>query len=282
MMFDDDKRTESFLTKTRKVIDNKTYYILSESVEQSFWSKKWIELFQTLDSGNRISQGKYFAKMGQVVYLKIQKGFAIAKVQDNKPLPYRVRIELEKIPEDIWTKILNDIANDTSSCAKLLARQLPHKITDYFEKYGYSFLPVIDNDLKAGCTCPDWANPCKHTSAAFYIFAQLISENPFILFKIRGKTESEIFTILREIRLTISNDKSNLGKESSIEEFPFHNLAEDYSTENEFNFLENLEESPIILNGQTLNTLFKNGYSAIKKIADRKLGLLKEKIKEKE
>jgi len=284
-MLDDDKRTEYFLTKKRKVNNFKSSTKLIEPIGKSWWSKKWIELFQTLDSGNRISQGKYNAKIGQVLYLKVQKGFAIAKVQDNKPLPYRVRIELKKIPEDIWTEVLNDIANDTYATAKILAEQIPKKISEFFEKYNYSLLPRIDDDLKAGCTCPDWANPCKHTAAAFYIFAQLLDEDPFTLFKIRGKTKVEILAIIREIRSNYTKENVMQNEESisskEIDLLQFKNEIDNSNVKEEgLNILDNLEESPIFIQGQSLNTLFRNGYSIAKNIATKKLEELKEKEKQ--
>ena len=61
-----------------------------------------------------------------------------------------------------------------------------------------AFLPPL-GDLN-DCTCPDWANPCKHVAATHYILAERFDEDPFLIFRLRGRSNEEILTELRKRR----------------------------------------------------------------------------------
>ena len=40
--------------------------------------------------------------------------------------------------------------------------------------------------MKAHCSCPDWAVPCKHIAAVIYLIANEIDKNPFIIFNLHS------------------------------------------------------------------------------------------------
>ena len=46
-------------------------------------------------------------------------------------------------------------------------------------------------------SCPDWANPCKHIAAVYYLLAEQFDDDPFLIFKLRGRTKEEIIDALR-------------------------------------------------------------------------------------
>lgn len=48
--------------------------------------------------------------------------------------------------------------------------------------------------------CPDPANPCKHIGAVYYMLGDRFSEDPFVLFQLRGRLKEEIIAKLRNIR----------------------------------------------------------------------------------
>jgi uncharacterized Zn finger protein len=51
-------------------------------------------------------------------------------------------------------------------------------------------------ELIQDCNCPDWADVCKHLAAVHYILAERFDEDPFLLFRLRGKTQDEILASL--------------------------------------------------------------------------------------
>ena len=50
------------------------------------------------------------------------------------------------------------------------------------------------------CSCPDWANPCKHIAATHYVLGEAIERDPFLLFELRGRTKVDVLGALRVAR----------------------------------------------------------------------------------
>ncbi len=54
--------------------------------------------------------------------------------------------------------------------------------------------------MRSRCTCPDKANPCKHIAAVYYQLGDRFSEDPFLIFQLRGRTREQILASLRQLR----------------------------------------------------------------------------------
>ncbi len=61
--------------------------------------------------------------------------------------------------------------------------------------------PSSQGDLKTDCSCPDWANPCKHIAAVYYLLGERFDEDPFLLFQLRGRDKDAVIAALRERRI---------------------------------------------------------------------------------
>ncbi|MHA1365719.1 MAG: SWIM zinc finger family protein, partial [Candidatus Heimdallarchaeota archaeon] len=193
-------RLNHFQTKIRKAKDGITPS--SDTSEQSWWSEKFIEAMDYFESDSRITQGKTYAKKGQVHDLQVGTGVINAKVQCTKARPFSVKIEFNTFSNEEWFLILNEMVGKASFAAGLSLGKIPRDIQKIFRKLNLSFFPKIKGDIKAACNCPDWANPCKHVAAVYFIFADMLNSNPALLFMIRGKTIDEITEILNEMRIS--------------------------------------------------------------------------------
>lgn len=265
----DEGRVEYFLTKPRKVKDG--LKVENNFEEKNWWAKKWINDIESLESGNRFKQGRHFAKQGQVIYTKIQKGFVIAKVQDSRLKPYTIRIEVNLIPENTWAKIIEELVSKAYYVAKLLSNELPKDINDIFKKYDVALIPEVrGGDLRAACNCSDWANPCKHTAAVLYILGEQFEEEPLFYFKLRGKTKVEILTIIREKQIITENDDliiiSKEKKKSSMFQLIEHVQQGDNKQNNE-KLLAKLGPSPFMSNNENFTDLLSNVYKIASNIA---------------
>jgi uncharacterized Zn finger protein len=47
--------------------------------------------------------------------------------------------------------------------------------------------------MTTDCTCPDYANPCKHVSAVLLILGEEIARRPMTLLELRGISEEELY-----------------------------------------------------------------------------------------
>jgi uncharacterized Zn finger protein len=49
------------------------------------------------------------------------------------------------------------------------------------------------------CSCPDWAVPCKHLAAVFYLLAEAFDADPFLVLTWRGRGKEELLGNLRSL-----------------------------------------------------------------------------------
>jgi len=135
-----------------------------------------------------------------VLELDVEPGIALAKVQGSRFTPYRVRIRPQAFSDPQWKRAEKAIAARALTLAKLLAGEMPPDIEEVLASARLALLPSSYDQLRASCTCPDAANPCKHTAAVYYILAERFDEDPFALLTLRGRTQEELLDGLRARR----------------------------------------------------------------------------------
>jgi uncharacterized Zn finger protein len=170
------------------------------AIGESWWSERFIELLESFGLGSRLERGRAYARAGQVTELDVEPGIVLAKVQGSRYTPYRVRIRPKVFSEHHWRRAEKAIAARALTLAKLLAGEMPHDIDQVLATSRLTLLPSSYSELRASCTCPDAANPCKHTAAVYYILAERFDEDPFALFTLRGRTKEELLDGLRARR----------------------------------------------------------------------------------
>ncbi len=166
-------------------------------IGRSWWSKRWIEVLESFGWASRLQRGRSYARGGQVIDLRVTGAAATAKVQGSRPQPYRVTIRLRPTPGPAWDRIAGGIAEDASLVAKLLGGEVPEAMEKVFQASGASFLPKSAAEVEADCSCPDTANPCKHIAAVHYLLAERFDQDPFLLFRLRGRTREDVIGALQ-------------------------------------------------------------------------------------
>src|ERR1019366_3484310 len=167
------------------------------AIGESWWSERFIELLESFGLGSRLERGRIYARAGQVTELDVEPGIVLAKVQGSRYTPYRVRIRAKVFSDYQWRRAEKAIAARALTLAKLLAGEMPHDIEEVLAACKLTLLPGSYDELRATCTCPDAANPCKHLAAVYYILAERFDEDPFTLFPWRGMTREELLEQLR-------------------------------------------------------------------------------------
>jgi uncharacterized Zn finger protein len=170
------------------------------AIGETWWSKRWVHVLESFGMGTRLTRGRSYARQGQVLSVEIEPGIVKAKVQGSMPKPYTIKIQLQPLSSQDWDKVTDAMASQALFAAKLLAGEMPTNIEEAFSTVKLSLFPTSIHDLKTDCSCPDWANPCKHIAAVYYILAERFDEDPFLIFKLRGCTKEEIIEVLREKR----------------------------------------------------------------------------------
>ena len=147
-------------------------------------------------------RGQYYARQGQIISITESKEGIHALVQGSRPRPYKVNIRLTPLTPRQWNRVLDVLADQAIFAAQLLSGEMPSNIEEAFSSAGVSLFPQNHHDLITSCSCPDKANPCKHVAAAHYILGERFDEDPFLLFRMRGRTQEQILTALRQRRDT--------------------------------------------------------------------------------
>jgi len=187
-------------TKPRAVKDGIKAKSRRGEIGETWWSKRWIELLHSCGMGARLDRGRRYARAGQVIRMEIEPGKVTAKVQGSRPKPYSISIDLKPLSDRDWDKVLDVMAAKAIFAAKLLAGEMPKDIEEAFSEAKRPLFPTRERDLDTDCSCPDWANPCKHIAAVYFLLAERFDEDPFMIFKLRGRTKEEIIEALRQKR----------------------------------------------------------------------------------
>lgn len=167
---------------------------------KTWWAGKWIDALERLMDPGRLTRGRSYARSGQVLNLDIQPGRVNSRVQGSRPQPYKVRIEIEPLTDKEWDKVADAMAAQAVFAAKLLAGEMPQNIEEAFAAAKVGLFPERADDLDTDCSCPDWANPCKHIAAVYYLLGERFDEDPFLIFQLRGRTKEQIIAALRARR----------------------------------------------------------------------------------
>lgn len=213
-----DPRLRHFQTKLRKVRDGIKPKNPDGKFGNKWWSKKWLEALEFFEYDKRIIQGRFYAREGQIRSLEINRGYIQAKVQGTKIKPYSVTIKLQTLTDHAWQNILEQMAGNALLFSKLLIDKFPEDLSKIFSRFNYPLFPNNDDDLLTSCNCSDWANPCKHTAAVYYILSDIIENDPFTLLLIRGKSRIEIREIIRQYqRITTKQENKALNKKKVVQ-----------------------------------------------------------------
>jgi len=166
------------------------------AIASKWWGKRWISVLESFGIGTRLARGRAYARSGQVSKLEITPGQVIASVQGSSSTPYRIAIDFKIYSEQEWEKIIAQLNDNPILTAQLLNSTMPEEIESIFTDLKLPLFPEKQQDMETDCTCPDWSNPCKHIAAVFYLLAEAFDDNPFLLFELRGMTQSAILSKL--------------------------------------------------------------------------------------
>ncbi|HEY1831890.1 MAG TPA: SWIM zinc finger family protein [Acidimicrobiales bacterium] len=167
----------------------------------SWWGKAWVEALEQraqLDP-NRLPRGRTYARSGAVGPLTLAAGEVLADVQGSRHSPYKVRVRVRPFSADEWDRVLDALVAEIGHTAALLDGELPPEVCDDVRSVGLDLLPGA-GELQPRCSCPDWADPCKHAAAVCYLVADSLDADAFGVLLLRGLGREEVLAGLRSRR----------------------------------------------------------------------------------
>jgi uncharacterized Zn finger protein len=167
---------------------------------REWWVQRWIEVLESFGWAKRMERARIYAREGNVLSLEFHDAKVFARVQGSAPEPYEVTLSLDRFDDEQWGYVVESMAAQAIYSAKLLAGEMPTTIEDVFTNNGLSLFPFTKFDIHSRCNCPDPVNPCKHIGAVYYLLGDRFSQDPFVLFQLRGRTKAQILDALRQQR----------------------------------------------------------------------------------
>ncbi len=167
---------------------------------REWWSQRWLDLLDSYRFKKRLERARNYARQGNVLSIEFKGAKVLAKVQGSEVEPYKVSLSLDPFSDEQWGYVIETMSERAIFAAKLLAGEMPQNIEDVFTNNGLSLFPFTLSDVHSNCSCPDQANPCKHVGAVYYQLGDRFSEDPFVLFQLRGRTKEQIISDLRKLR----------------------------------------------------------------------------------
>ncbi|VEP15389.1 conserved hypothetical protein [Hyella patelloides LEGE 07179] len=199
---------------------------------REWWVERWLELLDSYRFKKRLERGRNYAREGNVLSIDIVDNEVLSSVQGSEAEPYQVRLSLEPFKdenqeralkmmsqppfnEEDWDCVIKTMSEKAIFSAQLLAGEMPKDIEQVFTSNGLSLFPYSLTDVRSRCSCPDKANPCKHIAAVYYQLGDRFSEDPFLIFQLRGRSKEQILGSLRQLRSKSTKEKSPTNKAAS-------------------------------------------------------------------
>jgi uncharacterized Zn finger protein len=170
------------------------------AIGDTWWSKRFVAVLEAITGASRLQRGRSYARSGQVSDLRVDAGVVAAKVQGSRVRPYEVTIAMTALTEREWAKVEDALAARALFAAALLAGEMPREIEEVFAGVGTPLFPTRSVELRTQCSCPDYANPCKHVAATYYILAERFDDDPFAILAWRGRDREALVGALHARR----------------------------------------------------------------------------------
>ncbi len=157
-----------------------------------WWGISWNKnLERYADYSNRIGRGRAYVRHGMVLDLQIEAGKITALVAGTSSRPYKVDIAITKLTPAVWKQMIASAGDSIESIQALLEGRFPEDLKEVFFQSKAGLFPS-PGEIKFDCSCPDWADMCKHVAAALFGVSARLDDRPELFFTLRGVKMEEL------------------------------------------------------------------------------------------
>ena len=159
-------------------------------IASTFWGKAWCDnLERYSDYANRLPRGRTYIRNGSVVDLQISRGVVCARVSGSSL--YKIEIQIKPLAAGLWESIQAECAGKIDSLIELLQGKLSAAVMQIVTRPERGLFPS-PKEIKMECSCPDWADLCKHLAATLYGVGARLDKAPELLFRLRAVDETDL------------------------------------------------------------------------------------------
>src|SRR5271157_76559 len=164
--------------------------IEGRTIVKTFWGKSWCEnLERYSDFANRLPRGRTYVRNGSVIDLQISSGEIKALVSGSEI--YQVVVQVTPVVKTRWRAICKDCAGAIDSLIELLQGRLSKGVMERICQQNAGLFPS-PKEIRLSCSCPDWAEMCKHVAAVLYGIGARLDKQPELIFRLHGVDEKEL------------------------------------------------------------------------------------------
>ena len=166
--------------------------IEGKAIARSFWGKAWCDHLESFsDFSNRLPRGRTYVRNGSVCHLEIGAGRIEAIVSGSEL--YNISIDIKPLKPAIWKSIKKLCVGRIGSMLELLQGRLSDHVMSIVTDRKKGLMP-LPGEIKLKCSCPDWAEMCKHVAAVLYGIGSRLDSLPDMLFTLRGVDANELIS----------------------------------------------------------------------------------------
>jgi uncharacterized Zn finger protein len=160
------------------------------TIAKTFWGKAWCEnLERYSDFENRLPRGRTYVRKGSVIDLQIAPGEIEALVSGSQI--YKVKVKVAPVAKERWQSICQDCAGAIDSLVELLQGRFSKGVMERVCRQKTGLFPSPD-DIQLSCSCPDWADMCKHVAAVLYGIGARLDQQPELVFRLHNVDEKQL------------------------------------------------------------------------------------------
>jgi len=201
------------------------------TLSKTWWGQRFLEALEGFTDSGRLQRGRGYRGDSRILAFDIADGLVTATVRGNvnpyfgvyKEPRYKTRIRMAPIPAKDWTKAVAYLGSNAVLVSKLLMHEMPDNIDDAFANVRLHLLPRSRKDFAlTDCSCPDYANPCKHIAGVYYRLAGQLDSDPFLLFELRGLSRERLLDALsatplgKALATLVSDDSAEIAVAESF------------------------------------------------------------------
>ena len=166
--------------------------LATKKIATTFWGKAWCDNLEAYsDYANRLPRGRSYVRNGSVIDLQITNGKVEALVQGSDL--YKIAIGFKPLAPKRWADFKARSAGKVTNLLDLLQGRLSKEILADLTAKGAGLFPA-PKEIELGCSCPDWADMCKHVAAVLYGVGARLDEKPELFFTLRGVKMEELLS----------------------------------------------------------------------------------------
>lgn len=165
-----------------------------QKFKKTWWGPEFLKALEQIMDEGRLKRGNSYATDYRLVKFDVNLNIVTSLVRGNispyfevyeTPF-YNVKITFDKVAVQHWKSVLLRVGTNANWVTHLILGEVPPTIDEAFENANVSLLPKTPNEIRTSCSCPDWANPCKHIAATYIRLASILDQDPIVLFELRG------------------------------------------------------------------------------------------------